>query len=70
MYTIEISKLRPAGRPAVLLHAPVMSLLAALRVADSHSPAPLNVATRTRLRREHGGVAKVGQVMIAINCEA
>jgi len=69
MYTVEISKLRPAGRPQLELHAPVMSLPAALRVADSHAPAPLNVATRSRMRREHGGVAKVGQVLIAIACE-
>jgi hypothetical protein len=69
MYTIDISKLRPDGRPQLELHAPVLSLPAALRVADSHAPAPLNVATRTRIRREHGGVAKVGQVLIAIACE-
>jgi hypothetical protein len=69
MYTVDISKVRPDGRVELECRSPVISLPAALRVADSHTPAPLNPATRSRLRCEHGGVAKVGRVLIAIACE-
>jgi hypothetical protein len=69
MYTVAISKVRPDGRVELECSSPVISLPAALRVADSHAPAPLNPATRSRLRSEHGGEAKIGGVLIAIGCE-
>lgn len=69
-YTVEVDTMLPNGRIERSHRTLVCSITAALRVADSNAPAPLNPAVRTRLRRNHGGQARVGRVQIAIGCAA
>jgi hypothetical protein len=68
--TVDITTVGSNGRPRTVVRTLACSLTAAFRVADSHTPAPLNPAVRERIRRGHGGSAQVGQVHIAIGCAA
>ena len=68
--TIDITTLGADGRPRAIVRTCACSLAGAFRVADSHTPAPLNPAVRRRIRRCRGGSAQVGRVHVAIGCAA
>jgi hypothetical protein len=63
---VDITAMNSDGTEAPVLFAIASSITHALRIADGATPAPIGPAVRRRLRAEHGGRARVGQVLVHV----
>ncbi len=68
--TVDIATIDLTGAPVKVLHAERSSIRAALRVIDSHAPAPANPHVRRRLEREQGGRLQIGMLSAEIAIHA
>jgi len=68
--TVDIATIDLTGAPVTVLHAERPSIRAALRLVDSHAPAPANRYVRERLAREQGGRLQIGMVSAEIAVHA
>lgn len=64
--TVDIHTIEPDGTAAPLIHADTFSITAAIRVVDRNAAAPVNRYVRERIRREQGGVVRIGAMSAEI----